>query len=121
MYTVIVEQEFQAEHQLMMPEGVREPLHGHLWKVAAAVAAEHLDASGLAIDFCVVSRHLEGILRPLRGQILERCEPFGGINASAERVAQYVFGRMSGLIMPPAQLIWVEVTEAAGCRVRYEP
>jgi len=105
MYTVIVEQEFQAEHQLMMPEGVREPLHGHLWKVAAAVAAEHLD----------------GILRPLRGQILERCEPFSGINASAERVAQYVFGRMSGLIMPPAQLIWVEVTEAAGCRVRYEP
>ena len=121
MYTVVVEKEFRAEHQLMMPDGVREPLHGHLWKVAAAVGAENLDAAGLAIDFCVVSRHLEGILGPLTGQNLEQCEPFVGINASAERVAQYVFGRMAGLITPPAQLIWVEVTEAAGCRVRYEP
>jgi len=39
MYTVIVEKEFRAQHQLIMPDGVRELLHGHVWKVAAAVAA----------------------------------------------------------------------------------
>ncbi|MBN2511846.1 MAG: 6-carboxytetrahydropterin synthase, partial [Sedimentisphaerales bacterium] len=103
------------------PDGVREPLHGHPWKVTAAVAAGNLDTAGLAIDFCVLLRHLEGILGPLMGQNLEQCEPFIGINASAERVAQYVFGQMAGLIIPPTQLIWVEVMEAAGCRVRYEP
>jgi 6-pyruvoyltetrahydropterin/6-carboxytetrahydropterin synthase len=120
MFTIIVETEFFAEHQLGMPDGNKEPLHGHRWKVTAAVAAEALDSAGLAFDFHRLKDILDKIIRPLAGRKLEECEPFGRVNASAENVARYIFDRLTGQIMPPVQLCWVEVTEADGCKVRYE-
>jgi len=121
MFTVMVETEFFAEHQLTMPDGGKEPLHGHRWRVAAAVAAETLDSSGFVFDFHKLKELLDKIIRPFIGQRLEACQPFRLANASAENAARYIFDRLAGQITPPAQLCWVEVTEASGCKVRYEP
>jgi 6-pyruvoyltetrahydropterin/6-carboxytetrahydropterin synthase len=121
MYTVMVESEFFAEHQVVMPDGFQEPLHGHLWKVTAAVASEKLDSAGLAFDFCRLQQFLSQILGPFADTKLEECEAFGRVNASAENLARYVYDRLAMLIMPPIQLCWVEVLESPGCRVRYEP
>jgi 6-pyruvoyltetrahydropterin/6-carboxytetrahydropterin synthase len=121
MFTVMVETEFFAEHQLTMPDGGKESLHGHRWKVAAAVASEMLDSAGLAFDFHKLKDILDKIIGPWTGKRLEDCPPFRLTNASAENVARHIFDRLAGQITPPAQLCWVEVTEAEGCRVRYEP
>jgi 6-pyruvoyltetrahydropterin/6-carboxytetrahydropterin synthase len=121
MFTVIVKTEFFAEHQLVMPDGSKESLHGHRWKVAVAVAAETLDSAGLAFDFNLLQERLDKIIRPFVGRRLEEFSPFQLANASAENVARYIFDQLTGQITPPTQLCWVEVTEAAGCKVRYEP
>jgi 6-pyruvoyltetrahydropterin/6-carboxytetrahydropterin synthase len=120
MFTVMVETEFFAEHQLVMPDGNKESLHGHTWKITAAIACETLDSAGMVFDFHQLQDILNKIIGPLNGRRLEECEPFGRVNASAENVARYIFDRLAGQITPPVQLCWVEVTEAKGCRVRYE-
>jgi 6-pyruvoyltetrahydropterin/6-carboxytetrahydropterin synthase len=120
MFTVMVETEFFAEHQLLMPDGNKESLHGHSWKITAAVACETLDSAGLAMDFHQLKGILDKIIRPFIGRRLEDCEPFGRVNASAENVARYIFDRLAGQIKPPVQVCWVEITEAEGCKVRYE-
>ena len=121
MFTIVVKTEFFAEHQLTMSDGSKEPLHGHRWKIAAAVAAETLDSAGLAFDFNLLREMLDKIIRPFVGRRLEEYQPFQLANASAENVARYLFDQLAGQITPPTQLCWVEVTEAAGCKVRYEP
>jgi 6-pyruvoyltetrahydropterin/6-carboxytetrahydropterin synthase len=120
MYTVMVDYEFFAEHQLVMTDGFQEPVHGHLWKVTAAVVAEKLDSAGLAFDFCKLQQFLSQILAPFADMKLEECEPFGAVNASAEILARYVYEQLATMIVPPTQIGWVEVAEAPGCRVRYE-
>jgi 6-pyruvoyltetrahydropterin/6-carboxytetrahydropterin synthase len=121
MFTIVVKTEFFAEHQLAMSDGSKEPLHGHRWKVTAAVASETLDSAGLAFDFNLLREMLDKIIRPFVGRRLEEYPPFQLANASAENVARYLFDQLAGQITPPAQLCWVEVTEAPGCKVRYEP
>ena len=121
MFTVMVETEFFAEHQLVMPDGNKESLHGHRWKITAAVASELLDSAGLAFDFHQLKDILDKIIRPFVGRRLEEFEPFRQANASAENLARYIYDRLAGQIMPPVQLCWVEVTEAEDCKVRYEP
>jgi 6-pyruvoyltetrahydropterin/6-carboxytetrahydropterin synthase len=121
MFTVMVETEFFAEHQLVMPDGNKESLHGHTWKITAAVACEALDSAGLAFDFHQLKDILNSIIRPFVGQRMEECEPFARTNASAENVARYIYDRLAGLIKPPVQLCWVEITEAEGCKVQYRP
>jgi len=116
----MVETEFFAEHQLLMPDGNKEQMHGHRWKITAAVASETLDSAGMAFDFHQLKDILDKIIRPLTSRRLEECEPFGRVNASAENVARYIFDRLSGQIMPPMQVCWVDITEAEGCKVRYE-
>lgn len=116
----MVETEFFAEHQLVMPDGNKESLHGHRWKITAAVACETLDSAGLAFDFHQLKGIMDDIIRHLAGRRLEECEPFARANASAENVARYIYDRLVGQIMPPVQLCWVETTEAEGCKVRYE-
>jgi 6-pyruvoyltetrahydropterin/6-carboxytetrahydropterin synthase len=121
MFTITVETEFFAGHQLVMPDGNKESLHGHTWKITAAVASETLDSAGMAFDFHQLKDILDKIIRPLTGRQLEECEPFRRVNASAENVARYIYDRLAGQITPPAQVCWVESTEAEGCKVRYEP
>lgn len=120
MFTVMVEKEFEAAHQLTLLDGQVEPLHTHQWKVCAGVAVEHLDAMGLVMDFHLLEKYLADIIGQWHGKQLENLAGFGMVNTSAENVARTIYQRLAGLIMPPAVLCWVEVTEAPGCRVRYE-
>jgi len=43
MYELMVESKFSAAHQLRGYQGQCEKLHGHNWRVTAAVTAERLD------------------------------------------------------------------------------
>ena len=119
MFTVIVEKSFAASHQLTLPDGKKESLHEHNWKVVAAVSADKLDSVGMAIDFEIVKGMLEQVLAPLRNSRFETLEFFSGKNASAENLAQYIYEKFSPLLPAGLALNYIEITEAPGCRVRY--
>jgi 6-pyruvoyltetrahydropterin/6-carboxytetrahydropterin synthase len=121
MYWIFVEAGFEASHQLAFADGSREPLHTHPWKLTAAVYAPSLNSEGLVMDFLALERCIQAVIEPLSGNQIENIPYFTNRNASAEAVARYLFDQLAPQISPPARLGCIELTEAAGCRARYQP
>lgn len=121
MYWIYVETEFEASHQLTFADGEYEPLHTHVWHVTAGVCAGKLNGEGMVMDFHALEQIVQSAVAPYRGKQLEIITCFSGRNASAERVARSLFDAVAPRLLPPARLGFIEVTEAAGCRARYQP
>lgn len=111
---------FTAAHQLMFSDGNQEPLHDHDWNARAAVSSKTLNGDGLVIDFEELKVQLQTILADLRGRQLESLEIFENQNVSAEVLAKVLFDRLAPKLPAPVKLDYIEVTEAPGCRARYE-
>ena len=121
MYRISIDTAFKASHQLTFADGTQEPLHMHQWCVTAAVSADTLNAEGLVMDFCHLERGIQEAISPYQEKQLENTSYFAGRNASAEQVAKAIFDAVAPRIPAPARLDYVEVTEAPGCRARYQP
>jgi 6-pyruvoyl-tetrahydropterin synthase len=123
-FEIRVEAEFSAAHAITVA-GVREPVHGHNWHVAAGVTGAALDADGLLLDFHTVEHVLRAIASELHNTDLNRHEAFLDKNASAEHVAVYFAEQLNARALAPvgpaARLAWVRVTEAPRCSVTYRP
>jgi 6-pyruvoyltetrahydropterin/6-carboxytetrahydropterin synthase len=120
MFTVTVETAFTAAHQLTFADGQKEPLHRHDWLVKVAVSTAELDQAGLAIDFNDLKAKIASITAPFDKATLEQLPVFKGKNASAENVAKHIFNGIEPLLSQQLKLRYVEVTEAPGCRAKYE-
>ena len=119
MYIITVEKTFSGQHQLKFVNGSVEDLHSHDWLVSVAVRAENLDENGLAIDFIVLKKYLDGIIKPMENKKLEDLDAFKNINASAENVAKYIYDQLAKLTDNKCTLLYVEVTEEPGCKAKY--
>jgi 6-pyruvoyltetrahydropterin/6-carboxytetrahydropterin synthase len=110
-----------ASHQLRLPDGSMEPLHGHNWAFTICVGSDELDAMQTVMDFHELERNVNGVLDRWHNQHLNHVDPFaaGVINPTAERVAQAMAAMLE--LPPHVTLIFVEVTEAPGCIARYSP
>ena len=118
-FRITTTQEFAASHQLRLYDGSLESLHGHNWKVTVTVGAAELDEIGLVMDFHVLDRRLERILRELHNHHLNEVEMFGGRNPSAENVALTI---AENLRLPrKVELVSVEVWETEGNSAVYVP
>ena len=114
---------FAAAHQLRLPDGTFEPLHGHNWGVEVTFASETLDEMGVVVDFVAAKRCLDEILRTFHDGNLNESVAFARRNPSAEHVAAVIAEQMTS---PPgrptgAWLACVEVEEAPGCVARVRP
>jgi 6-pyruvoyltetrahydropterin/6-carboxytetrahydropterin synthase len=82
---------FAAAHQLRLPDGSIEPLHGHNWRVKVTVSGSKLDALGTVMDFHELERLVDAITGPMNNRHLNDLEPFAReLNPSAENVAFHV-------------------------------
>lgn len=118
MYTVSITSSFNALHQVKLPDGGIEPLHGHDWAVRVWFSAEALDAHDMVVDFVRATEALRAVLAPLHHSNLnESLGSRDGRLPTAEVVARHIFDalRARGL----AQTSAVEVTEAPGCTSSY--
>lgn len=117
-YEITVSGWFSAAHQLRLPDGSLEPLHGHNWNIRVTYAGAELDEMGVLVDFIAVRRRLNEVLATLHDRCLNELAPFQSNNPSAEHVAQYIAERMQE--GPGASLLrCVEVEEEPGCFARY--
>jgi len=91
MYEISVEDRFSAAHCLREYKGKCEQLHGHNWKVEAAVRARELDEIGLAMDFGDLKGLLKDVLGLLDHSYLNEVEPFDRLNPSSENLARFIF------------------------------
>jgi 6-pyruvoyltetrahydropterin/6-carboxytetrahydropterin synthase len=122
MFELTIDAEFCAAHALSIA-GVREPVHGHNWRVTVTVAGPTLDADGLLCDFHTVQGALDSILEPLHNADLNALAAFARVNPTAENVAQHIATRLSDALdeplAPHARVAAVRVTEAPGCAATY--
>jgi 6-pyruvoyltetrahydropterin/6-carboxytetrahydropterin synthase len=122
MFELEVETVFSAAHAIRIA-GVREPLHGHNWKVVARVVGGTLDGEGLLCDFHTVEGVLRELTAPFHNRNLNEVPPFTEVNPTAELVARHLAeGLAEGLEAGLGGGVWVEsvtVTEAEGCRATY--
>lgn len=122
MFEITVKSEFCAAHTISIA-GTQEPVHGHNWRVTAAVQAETLDADGFVCDFHLVEAALNDIIAPFVNNDLNATPPFDSLNPTAEHIAQHIGDqlaeRLDDKLPKSARVAWVSITEAPGCVATY--
>jgi 6-pyruvoyltetrahydropterin/6-carboxytetrahydropterin synthase len=119
MFTITVETHFQASHQLVLPDGSKEPAHGHDWVVTTAVSSERLDDMGVVMDFRVLQEIVENATAELDSITLSDLEHFRRNNPSAENVAMYIYDRIRVGLPEGVKLHSIEVVEEPGCSAKF--
>jgi 6-pyruvoyltetrahydropterin/6-carboxytetrahydropterin synthase len=120
LYSVIVESNFRAPHQLRLPDGSKEPLHDHDWKIAVSVTSNKLNKMGLIIDFHCLKGLVDSAVSDIDGQQLGKIEFFEKNNSSAENVAKYIYAKLETMLPKSVKLNNIKVTEETGCSAKYE-
>jgi 6-pyruvoyltetrahydropterin/6-carboxytetrahydropterin synthase len=122
-YLVRVRTRFEAAHHLTSYHGAVEPVHGHSWRVEAALAAPELDAEGMACDFVAVQTALRELAAGLDHRDLNSVPPFDRLSPTTERIAAWFFDRLQERLAAavPAVLVEVTVWEGADCSATYRP
>ena len=122
MYELTVEAEFCAAHAITIA-GVKEPNHGHNWRVTVTVSGPTLDTDGLLCDFHEVDGALKTVIAPFHNSDLNAQPAFARTNASAENVARHicegVAALLRGRLVRDAKVASVRVTESVGCAATY--
>ena len=111
MYRVHVRRHFDAAHALRNYHGQCENLHGHRWEIVVCLERVALDEIGLAFDFTVLKRELDGVLAALDHRNLCDVAPFDRINPSSENIARTVYELLAQRL-PGAGLKYVEAWES---------
>lgn len=107
MFEVTVKRSFKAQHTIM-----NERLHEHDWTVEVTLGSEHLDGTGCVIDFRMIDRALDEIIRPKK--------IFEGL--SAENVAQFFHDKLSAVLAgEKARVLSVTAWEDANHGGTYRP
>lgn len=102
MYLVSVQAHYDSAHFLRNYHGKCEQLHGHRYVVEVALAAEQLDAGGMAYDFVEVKRHLRELAERLDHRNINDLPPFTEIEPSAENQARWFYDELKGRL--PAEM-----------------
>jgi 6-pyruvoyltetrahydropterin/6-carboxytetrahydropterin synthase len=121
IYEASVSRAFTAAHSILLPSGVPEAPHEHLWHVTATFrAGALLEPSAVVIDFLAVEKALDDLAHELQGTVLNSLPFFADGRASAERVAEYLCGELAQRLS--GRRPWrVTVTEAPGCSAAFYP
>lgn len=94
-YTLKVQTEFAAAHQLHGYVGNCARMHGHNWKVEVEVIGTRLDAIGMVVDFKTIKRAAREVAEMLDHFYLNDIPPFDTINPTAENIATWFYQEVS--------------------------
>jgi 6-pyruvoyltetrahydropterin/6-carboxytetrahydropterin synthase len=121
VYEVVVKKSFSAAHILQEIGGKCENLHGHNFVVEVAVASHDLNAEGLLIDFRILKKWTDEILKELDHKYLNELKAFERMNPSSERIAKFIFDRISKKARRHhVEVSRVTVWESENARVSYD-
>ena len=114
MYSIKVEAYFSSAHNLRGYKGKCEALHGHNWKVEAAISSDTLDKVVMVVDFHKFKSSLQAVLEKLDHKYLNNIAPFNKINPTSENIAQYIFTRLKLKVGNLSSItVWENNTSAA--------
>jgi 6-pyruvoyltetrahydropterin/6-carboxytetrahydropterin synthase len=114
MYEVLVKSDFSSAHRLREYKGKCENLHGHNWKVEAAVVSRTLDPNGILLDFRLFKESLEKVMGELDHTNLNDLTAFKAANPTSENIAKFIFDKLADKgIIPQRVTVWESDTSCA--------
>ncbi len=114
MYSIKVELTFSAAHNLRGYKGKCESLHGHNWKVEAAIKSKSLDKCGMVMDFKILKGELKEILEELDHKYLNDIPYFKKVNPTSENIARFLYRKLKAEIRKlSAVTVWESENSAA--------
>ena len=120
MFTVSVDTNFWASHQLALQDGSKEPLHSHNWSIAADVGSDKLSNLGVVIDFHRLKLMLDNIVAEFDNVTLGNIDYFRTTDSTAENVAKYIYEKLQPQLPDGVKLQAVRVAEEPGCSVKFD-
>jgi 6-pyruvoyltetrahydropterin/6-carboxytetrahydropterin synthase len=119
MFTISVETHFKASHQLILPDGSKEPLHHHDWAVTADVSSKKLNNMAVVMNFQNLKAVIDNIVAEFDNEALNSVHYFQQNNPSAENVAGYIFEKLEPKLPKSVRLENVKVVEEPGCLAKF--
>jgi 6-pyruvoyltetrahydropterin/6-carboxytetrahydropterin synthase len=98
MYRLTIHTAFAAAHNLTHYQGDCENLHGHNWKVEVSITTNELDKAGLGVDFKILKRETNALLKTLDHKYLNELPPFVDHSPSSENIARYLYGELTRIL-----------------------
>ena len=120
MYEVTIKKSFSAAHVLKEIGGKCEELHGHNFVVEVSVVSGELNAEGILIDFRILKKWTDDVIKKLDHKYLNDIKCFEGMNPTSEIIAKFIFDRISKKIhRHHLDVSRVTVWESENARVSY--
>ncbi len=119
MYKVKIIKSFSSAHYLPQYKGSCEALHGHNWKVEVVVSRQKLDNSGMVIDFRKLKKITGDVLAELDHSCLNDLDYFKNNPPSSEKIAQYIYEKISRQLPKDSKLHEVKVWETDNSGATY--
>ena len=95
MFRLTIHTAFAAAHNLTHYQGDCENLHGHNWKVEVSITTSVLDKAGLGIDFKILKKETNALLKTLDHKYLNEIPPFNELSPSSENIARFLYGELT--------------------------
>ena len=97
MYRLTIHTAFAAAHNLIHYQGDCENLHGHNWKVEVSITTNELDKAGLGVDFKILKKETNSLLKTLDHKYLNELAPFKEISPSSENIARFLYRELTAI------------------------
>lgn len=119
MFSIEIQDEFNAFHAVAIPGRGLEPPHRHQWRLRVFMTREPLDSAGMVVDFHLAKQILREILGSLEGRDLNTRLPLGR-PATTELIARYIFDQFSARLASLGVIVnSIALCETDGCWAWY--
>lgn len=120
MFELGIKAQFSAAHHLVAYPGACVVHHGHNWDVEVFVRGENLDELGLLVDFKTLKASVREVIGELDHTDLNTHPHFSKENPTSERIARYLYHRLSATVnVPQYRISRVTVHETPGSVASY--
>ena len=119
MFTISVETNFWASHQLVLLDGSKETVHHHNWLVSADVSSDKLDSMAVVMSFQKLKAMVDNIVAEFDNTSLNEISYFRQNNPSAENVARYIYEKLRAKLPEGVKLQNIRVVEEPGCAANF--
>ena len=114
MFEVKIESHFSSAHHLLNYKGECENQHGHNWKVEVYVQGIELDKSNILIDFKVLKKKVNEIVKYLDHTDINTLPEFDNVSPSSEIISKFLYDKIKCEIPNVSKVsVWETPTSCA--------
>ena len=95
MYEIEIRRTFSAAHQLKGYDGDCKNLHGHNYSVVVTMQSPDLDNIGIAMDFKILKKEVDELIKGFDHKNLSELPEFSQINPTSEVLARTIYRKLS--------------------------